>query len=240
MLEKYYGGIRMHIPEGYLSPQTCGVLGAAMLPIWTIASRKTAQSLEQKNVPKLALGAAFSFVIMMFNVPIPDGTTAHAVGATLLAVALGPWAACISITIALVIQALLFGDGGVLAIGANCFNMAFLAPFIGFLSYRLSLVWINNRAIAAGLGAYIGINVAALAAAVEFGLQPILFHAANGAPLYCPYNLAQAIPAMAFAHLTVAGGIEAVVTGLAIYYLQKVGADDFLFPVATKTWRNAP
>jgi cobalt/nickel transport system permease protein len=228
----------MHIPEGYLSPQTCGVLGTAMIPIWTIASRKVTQSLEQKNVPKLAMGAAFSFVIMMFNVPIPDGTTAHAVGATLLAVALGPWAACIAITIALVIQALLFGDGGVLAIGANCFNMAVLAPFIGYFIYRLLLAWKNKRAVAAALGAYIGINVAALAAAVEFGLQPILFHTASGAPLYCPYNLSQAIPAMAFAHLTVAGGIEAAVTGLAIFYLQKVSADNFLFPVSGKTWRD--
>jgi cobalt/nickel transport system permease protein len=229
----------MHIPEGYLSPQTCGVFGAVMIPIWTIASRKVAQSFEQKNVPKLAMGAAFSFVIMMFNVPVPDGTTAHAIGATLLAVTLGPWAACIAITIALIIQALLFGDGGVLAIGVNCFNMALLAPFIGFFSYRLLLAWKNNRSIAAALGAYIGINVAALAAAVEFGLQPILFHAANGAPLYCPYNLSQAIPAMALAHLTIAGGVEAVVTGLTIYYLQKVSNDNFLFPTSGKTRRDA-
>ena len=115
----------MHIPEGYLSPQTCGVMGAVMVPLWTVASKKVAQTLSKKNIPVMAMGAAFSFIIMMFNVPIPDGTTAHAVGATLLAVALGPWAASISISVALMIQALLFGDGGVLALGANCFNMAF-------------------------------------------------------------------------------------------------------------------
>ena len=77
----------------------------------------------------MAMAAAFSFVIMMFNIPLPGGTSAHAVGGTLLAVVLGPWAACICVTIALVIQALLFGDGGVWTFGANCFNMAFVMPF---------------------------------------------------------------------------------------------------------------
>ena len=114
----------------------------------------------------LAIGAAFSFVIMMFNVPIPGGTTGHAVGGAFVAILLGPWAACIAITVALVVQALLFGDGGITAIGANCFNMAFVLPFVGYYVYRLisagSKIGSNRRVIAAGIGAYIGINVAAL------------------------------------------------------------------------------
>jgi cobalt/nickel transport system permease protein len=208
----------MHIPEGYLSPQTCGVMGAVMLPIWAVASKKLAKSLEKKNIPMMAMGAAFSFIIMMFNVPIPDGTTAHAVGATLLAITLGPWAASIAVSIALIIQALLFGDGGVLALGANCFNMAFLAPFVGYGVYKLVLGMKANKVIASGIGAYIGINIAALATAVELGLQPVLFHAASGSPLYFLYGLNLAIPAMAFAHLTIAGIVEAVVTGLVVFY----------------------
>jgi cobalt/nickel transport system permease protein len=219
----------MHIPEGYLSPQTCGVMGAVMLPIWTIASKKVAQNLEKKNIPMMAMGAAFSFIIMMFNIPVPDGTTAHAVGATLLAITLGPWAASIAISIALVIQALLFGDGGVLALGANCFNMAFLAPFVGYLIYKLVLRLKGNRYIASGVGAYIGINIAALATAIELGLQPMLFHTASGSPLYFPYGLSLSIPAMLFAHLIIAGIAEAVVTGLVIFYLQRVGEDNILY-----------
>jgi cobalt/nickel transport system permease protein len=219
----------MHIPEGYLSPQTCGVMGAVMLPIWAVASKKVAKSLEKKNIPLMAMGAAFSFIIMMFNVPIPDGTTAHAVGATLLAVALGPWTAGISISIALIIQALLFGDGGVLALGANCFNMAVLAPFVGYAIYKLLLRLKANKVIASGIGAYIGINIAALAAGIELGLQPLLFHAVNGTPLYFPYGLKLAVPAMLFAHLTVAGIAEAVITGLVFYYLQKVGEEENVF-----------
>ncbi len=223
----------MHIPEGYLSPQTCGVMGAAMLPIWTIASRKVTQSLEKKNIPMMAMGAAFSFIIMMFNIPIPDGTTAHAVGATLLAITLGPWASSIAISIALIIQALLFGDGGVLALGANCFNMAFLAPFAGYMVYKFSLKLKINQSISSGIGAYIGINIAALATAIELGLQPLLFHSASGSPLYFPYGLTLSIPAMLFAHLTVAGFAEAIVTGLVIHYLQQVGEDSILYRAST-------
>ena len=177
----------------------------------------------------MAMGAAFSFIIMMFNVPIPDGTTAHAVGATLLAISLGPWAASIAISVALIIQALLFGDGGVLALGANCFNMAFLAPFVGYAIYKLILRLKVNKVIASGIGAYIGINIAALAAGTELGLQPLLFHASNGTPLYFPYGLNLSIPAMLFAHLTVAGIAETLVTGLVIYYLQRVNEENILY-----------
>lgn len=223
----------MHIPEGYLSPQTCGILGAAILPLWAIAGKKVAQNLEKKNIPLMAMGAAFSFIIMMFNVPIPDGTTAHGVGATLLAIALGPWAASIAISIALVIQALLFGDGGVLAIGANCFNMAFLAPFVGYMLFKLICGLKVNKAVAAGIGAYIAINVAALATAIELGLQPALFHAANGNPLYFPYGMNLSIPAMLFAHLTIAGVVEAVITGLVIAYLQRVNEENILYRAGT-------
>lgn len=215
----------MHIPDGYLSPQTCGVLGAASAVTAAVSTYKTAKTVKAKYIPLLSIGAAFSFIIMMFNVPIPDGTTAHGVGGALLAVVLGPWAAFISITIALIIQALFFGDGGILALGANVFNMAVILPFTAYLIYRLisgrSELTSKRRWVAAGIAGYIGINLAALAAGFEFGMQPLLFHTANGTPLYSPYSLGQAIPAMSFAHLTVAGPVEAVIAGLVVAYLQK-------------------
>ena len=112
----------MHIPDGYLSPQTEAVMAAAMLPVWYTATKKVRKVVKNKEVPLLAICSAFAFLVMMFNVPIPDGTTAHAVGGVLIAVLLGPWAAAIAVSIALAVQALFFGDGGVLAFGANCFN----------------------------------------------------------------------------------------------------------------------
>lgn len=99
----------MHIPDAYLSPATHAVTAGAMLPLWTVAARRTARSLSAQQVPLLSLGAAFCFAIQMFNVPAVGGTTAHAVGATLLAILLGPWTALLAVTLTLGIQAIFYG-----------------------------------------------------------------------------------------------------------------------------------
>jgi cobalt/nickel transport system permease protein len=215
----------MHIPDGYLGPQTYGAAYLAAAPFWAIASQKLNKTLRSRQVPLLALGAAFSFVIMMFNVPIPGGTTGHAVGAVLIAVLLGPWAACIAVSVALIVQALLFGDGGITCIGANCLNMAVIMPFVGYGVYLLvsarSEVTSRRRWIGAAAGGYIGLNVAALSTAVMFGIQPALAHDAAGHALYAPYPLKIAVPAMAIEHLVVFGIVEAVATGLVVAYLQR-------------------
>ena len=215
----------MHIPDGYLSPQTSAMFAAGMLPLWWQSARRVQKVVKSRYVPLLALGAAFSFVIMMFNVPVPDGTTAHAVGGGLIAVLLGPWAACIAVSIALLIQALFFGDGGVLAYPVNAFNMAILLPFVAYGTYRLlagaAPLTSPRRVWSAAIGAYLGLNVSALATAVEFGLQPELFHKADGTPLYAPFHLAQSVPAMLLPHLLVAGLVEAAVTAGVLAYLQR-------------------
>lgn len=221
----------MHIPDGYLGPPTCGVLYAGMLPIWAFASRIVKKTLKARQVPMLAIGAAFSFVIMMFNVPIPGGTTGHAAGGVLVAILLGPWAACIAITVALVIQALLFGDGGITAIGANCFNIAFVLPFVGYYIYKAisynAPLYSNRRVIAAGVAGYIALNIAALVTGIEFGLQPLLHHTASGQALYCPYGLNVAVPAMVIEHILIFGWVEAIVTALAVKYLLKTSPELF-------------
>ncbi|QKG23028.1 cobalt transporter CbiM [Actinomadura verrucosospora] len=215
----------MHIPDGYLSPQTCAVGYAIAVPAWAVAVRRVQRVVRNRHVPTLAVLAAVSFLVMMFNIPIPDGTTAHAIGATVIAILLGPWAAVLAVSVALGFQALLFGDGGVLAFGFNCANMAVLAPFAGYGVYKLiagrSELTAPRRALAAAAGGYAGINAAAFAAAIEFGLQPDLFHNSAGAPLYAPYHLSQTIPAMMLAHLTIAGIAEGILTGGVVAYLQR-------------------
>jgi cobalt/nickel transport system permease protein len=215
----------MHIPDGYLSPQTCAGAYAVAVPTWMAASRKVTKAVKTRNVPLLAMFAAISFLVMMFNIPIPDGTTAHAVGAVIIAIVLGPWAAVIAVSVALLFQALLFGDGGVLAYGANVLNMAIVMPCAGLAVYRLvagrAPLTSRRRVAAAAAGGYVGINAAALAAAVEFGIQPALFHTASGAPLYSPYHLSQSIPAMMLAHLTLAGAAEAILTAGVLAYLAR-------------------
>lgn len=215
----------MHIPDGYLSPATSLVMFIIVLPFWASGVQKLRRTVNARNVPLIALVAAFSFVIMMFNVPLPGGTTGHAVGGALAAIVLGPEVASIAISIALVIQAFFFGDGGILAIGANCFNMAVVLPYVAYYIYQAiagnSPADARRRPLGAALGGWVGLTVAAFFAGVEFGLQPLLFHSANGTPLYAPYPLSVAIPAMVIPHLLVASVIEGLLTALVVAYLQR-------------------
>ena len=215
----------MHIPDGYLSPSTCASLAAAAAPFWYVALRRVKSALHARLIPLISLFAAFSFVVMMFNLPLPGGTTGHAVGMGVASIVLGPWASILAISIALTIQAVFFGDGGITALGANCFNMAIVGSLVGYATYRLA-AWRTGlgsarRVVAAGLAGYTAINVAALCAAVEFGIQPLLFHDASGTPLYAPYPLRIAIPAMMLGHLTLAGLAELVVSSGMVAYLQR-------------------
>ncbi len=211
----------MHIPDGYLSPATAAVAYGAALPFWYQASRRVKETLRSEAAPLVALFAAFSFTVQMFNIPVPGGTTAHAVGGTLMAVVLGPWAAVVGVSTALIIQALFFGDGGITAIGANCFNLAIVLPLSGYAAYRLlagRMPSPRRRIVAAALGGYVGINLAALLVGLELGLQPLLWHE-GGRALYNPYGLEVTIPTMLLVHLTVVGFAEAALTGLAVAYL---------------------
>ncbi len=216
----------MHIPDGYLSPSTCACLFGAASPFWWIALRRMKRVLNTRMIPLLSVFAAFSFVIMMFNLPLPGGTTGHAVGMGVASIVLGPWASIVAISVALLIQAVFFGDGGITAIGANCFNMAIVGSLVAYSIYRLlsrrAAIGSSRRVVAAGIAGYAGINVAALCAAIEFGIQPALFHDASGAPLYAPYGLSVSIPAMLLGHLTFAGLAELVISAGIVAWLQRV------------------
>ena len=215
----------MHIPDGYLSPSTCVALYAGSAPFWYTAVRRVERLVHTRMVPLLSVFAAFSFIVMMFNLPLPGGTTGHAVGVAVASIVLGPWASILAISIALAIQAIFFGDGGITALGANCFNMAIVGSLAAYGIYRLiaghSPIDSRRRVIAAALAGYGSINLAALFAAFEFGLQPMLFHDASGAPLYAPYPLHIAIPAMMIGHLTIAGLAELVISAGVVAYLQR-------------------
>ncbi|MCX7845663.1 MAG: cobalt transporter CbiM [Dictyoglomaceae bacterium] len=225
----------MHIPDGYLGPQTYGSMFLVMVPFWLRAYNYIKKFLKPEQIPFLALGAAFSFVIMMFNIPIPGGTTGHAVGGVLISILLGPWTASIIISIVLIIQALIFGDGGITAISANCFNLAIVMPFTGYFVYRIlkgkELLSSKRGLFSAGAGAYVGLNMAAFTTAIMLGIQPYIAKAGDGKPLYCPYPLQVTIPAMMLEHLLLFGWIEAIITVLVLQYLIKTNM--------IKEWENA-
>lgn len=232
----------MHIPENYLAPASCAVMAAAMVPVWVHAVKKVKKEMPKEKLPLIGVGAAFSFVSMMFNVPLVGGTTGHAVGGTLIALLFGPDAACLAVSVALLLQAVIFGDGGILAFGANCFNMAFILPYVGFFVYKLILKLAGGEEkagsgyhyLGAAVGSYLGINAAALLAAIEFGVQPLLFTDSLGNALYCPYGLNIAIPAMMIPHLAVAGVVEAVFTVAIFAFVRKTSPDLTYYPVKVK------
>ncbi|MFZ0313520.1 MAG: cobalt transporter CbiM [Candidatus Korobacteraceae bacterium] len=214
----------MHIPDGYLSPSTCAVLYVGAATGWYSALKRLKRVLLGRVIPLISVFAAFSFVVMMFNLPLPGGTTGHALGVTIAAIVLGPSGAILALSIAITIQALFFGDGGISTLGANCFNMAIVASLVAYASYRLiaarAALTSRRRVVAAAIAGYLAVNAAALFAAVEFGIQPVLFHDASGTPLYAPYRLGVAIPAMMIGHLTFAGLAEAVISAGLLAYLQ--------------------
>jgi cobalt/nickel transport system permease protein len=214
----------MHIPDGYLSPSTCATLYAGAIAGWYAALKRLKRLLLNRVVPLISVFAAFAFVVMMFNLPLPGGTTGHAIGVTIATIVLGPSGAILAISIALAIQALFFGDGGITTLGANCFNMAIIGSLVANGSYRLiaagASVASKRRIVAAAIAGYLAVNAAALIAAIEFGLQPLLFHDAAGTPLYAPYPFQIALPAMMIGHLTFAGLAEAVLSAGLVAYLQ--------------------
>jgi cobalt/nickel transport system permease protein len=215
----------MHIPDGYLSPATCATLYAAAAPFWYTSLQRMKRMLNTRMTPLLSVFAAFSFIIMMFNLPLPGGTTGHAVGVGIAAIVLGPWGSMLAISITLVIQAIFFGDGGITTIGANCFNMAVAGSLVAFAIYRIvsgrTPIDSPRRVVAAAIAGYVSINVAALLAAVEFGIQPLLYRDASGAPLYAPYPLHIAVPAMMIGHLSIAGLAELMISAGVVAYLQR-------------------
>ncbi len=215
----------MHIPDGYLSPSTCAAMYVGSAPFWYVSLQRMKRMLNTRMVPLLSVFAAFSFIIMMFNLPLPGGTTGHAAGIGIAAIVLGPWGSILAISIALMIQAIFFGDGGVTALGANCFNMAIIGSLSAYAIYRgisgRASLESPRRVVAAAFAGYLSINLSALAAAIELGIQPMLFRDSSGAPLYAPYPLRISIPAMLLGHLTVAGFAEMIVSAGVVGYLQR-------------------
>jgi cobalt/nickel transport system permease protein len=217
----------MHIPDGYLGPLTYGGLWAAMAPSWLYASRRVRREVTSTHVPYLAMASAFCLAVMVVAFPLPGGTTGHLAGSGLVAVLLGPWACVLAISVALGIQALVFGDGGITALAANCFNMGLAAGLCAHWVYRLFSGPKGTRrvgtiqAVGAGLAGYVGINVAALLTALELGIQPLISHGSPQAR-YFPYGLEVTLPAVMIPHLTVLGAMEAAMTAIVVGFVRRL------------------
>ncbi|MDD3014257.1 MAG: cobalt transporter CbiM [Candidatus Gastranaerophilales bacterium] len=206
----------MHIPGHFLCPFTCLSSFVVMIPIWIATTKKIKKTLKPEYIKAIALGSAFSFAVMMLNVPIPEGSTGHAIGAVLLSILFGPYISAIAITMALAIQAVIFGDGGINTFAVNSFNIAYVTSFTGFYLYKYLLNKLPKnpvtQIIASGISSYCSIIFASFITGLILGLQPILAHTANGTPLYFPYSLNVSIPVMVSEHVLFFGWVEAFIT----------------------------
>lgn len=159
----------MHIPDGLIPfPQYLVYYAIAIIAIF-FALKWARNNLDERAIPLLAVLSAGIFAIQAMNVPIPFGTSGHMMGAALVAIILGsPWAAVLVLSIVLVLQGLLFGDGGMTALGVNIFNMGIVGGFVGFYAYK-SLKNLNGKA-AVFTAAWASIFFAAIVAAFELAI----------------------------------------------------------------------
>ncbi|MEA2684847.1 MAG: cobalt/nickel transport system permease protein [Actinomycetota bacterium] len=164
----------MHIPDGFINSGVSVAAGAAAVGALTVCVRKSAEVMEERQAPMAGLVAAFIFAVQMLNFPVAAGTSGHLLGGVLAAVLVGPWAGAVCVSVVLVVQALLFADGGLSAIGLNIVNMALVTAFGGYAVYvllRRALPKTRAGVMAAsGVAAAIGVVLASIAFTLEYAL----------------------------------------------------------------------
>ncbi len=211
----------MHIPDGFISPQTYLPAYAVAAGLWAYAARRVKRNLDADTLPFLAAYTALSFVLMMVALPLPGGTTAHAAGVGLLAVSFGGWMSFLAISLVLAMQALLFGDGGVTALPINALAMGLAGSFAAVAAWKL-LGRLNQNA-ALFLAGWISIALPAVLVALALGIQPAIAHDPQGAPLFFPFGLNITLPAVVLPHLLV-GLAEGMLTVMGYRYLTRLRA----------------
>jgi cobalt/nickel transport system permease protein len=197
----------MHIPDGMLDTKTVVATWAVAVPAIGWATRKVRAAMSDGRLVLMAVLSGLVFALQMLNFPVAGGTSGHFAGGALVAILLGPWAAVLVLTSVLVVQALVFGDGGVTALGANIVNMAIVAPLVGWWIYSLAVRLSDTRG-----GRTAGAFVAAWTACVAAAVSAALMVWASGAALLAPV-----VGAMGLWHAAIGIGEGLVTAGLVAY-----------------------
>jgi cobalt/nickel transport system permease protein len=190
----------MHIPDGFLSTPVWLGLDAAAIPVVGYFVRRTQADFDEARVPLLGVMGAFVFAAQMINFPVGVGTSGHLVGGALLALTLGPWAATVVMTAILVVQALVFQDGGITALGANVLNMAVAGVWLGYLPPKLAGSTPALRRAAVFFGGWLSLFGAAVLATVELSLSRV----APSGPLFVSMLGIHAVTGLAEGAITLA------------------------------------
>ncbi len=206
----------MHIPDGYLSLESVAISYAVALPLWMYGFKRLKASLNEETLPLIGALTALSFVIMMFNIPIPGGTSGHAVGAALIAIMFDPWIAAIAVSLVLFIQAVVFADGGISTFAVNALGMGFAGAFSGYAVFKL----LKRYAFAPFVAGWASAVASSIVIATALGVQP-LWWSEGGKPLYFPFDLSITFPALVGEHMLIFGVIEGIFTTIAYRFLTK-------------------
>lgn len=162
----------LHIPDGFLSPVIALLCWALAVILLGVAVRKTQSTLGERQVPLMGVMAAFIFAAQMINFPVAGGTSGHLLGGALAAIVLGPWAGMLVMASVVIVQGLLFQDGGLLVMGANILNMGLLTALIGYGLYRgVAGQSRGTRLVVAGVAAWLSVMAAALATSLQLWLS---------------------------------------------------------------------
>jgi len=210
----------MHIPDGFIAPHMYLPAYGVAAGLWTYGLRRVQAALGEETIPRLAVLTAFSFVVMMVMVPLPGGTSAHATGIALLAILFGIWTSFVAVSLVLLLQALLFGGGGVTALPVNALAMGLVGSMVAWYTYRvLRPVHQGFALVAAG---WLSVNVSAFLVALALGLQPTIAHREDGQPLFFPFGMSVTLPAVMVPHALIGIG-EGVLTLLMWRFVQRRG-----------------
>ena len=200
--------LAMHAPDGFLNPVTSLVMAVISLAVVAVSLRQARRQLQDKMIPLAGITAAFVFAAQMFNFPVAAGTTGHLLGGALAAILLGPSVGTVVVTIVVVIQALVFADGGLTALGYNVFNMAVIPAYGGYAVFRLFRRMLPKSAGgvigATGLAAWASVVMSAIAFSIEW-----LFGAT------APVSFDNVFIAMVGVHALIGIG-EAIISSLAV------------------------
>ncbi|MCC7497458.1 MAG: energy-coupling factor ABC transporter permease [Bryobacterales bacterium] len=197
----------MHIPDGFLSPPVWLAMDLAAIPAVGLVARKAQGALEESSIPLLGVMGAFVFAAQMINFPVGPGTSGHLVGAALLAYLLGPWAAAMVMTSILAIQSLVFQDGGILALGANVWNMAMIGVLAAWLPYHSQAVASRRKAVIF-TGAFLSVICAGCLALAELLISGL--------------HIPAPVLAVALALFAVSAAIEGGITVAIIQAIEKI------------------
>jgi cobalt/nickel transport system permease protein len=172
----------VHIPDGFISGATSAGAAVAAVGGVAVALRRSGKELERRRVPMAGLVAAFIFALQMLNFPVAAGTSGHLLGGALAAVLLGPWMGLLAVTVVVVLQSLIFADGGVSALGLNVLNMAIVTSLVGWVVFVGSMVILRKRTSSVVVSSFVAGAISVIASSMAFAIE-YAFGGQGGAPI---------------------------------------------------------